>query len=292
LAVALEGIPGIVTDPGLSFRLTTVATLAGGTLFIAWLADQITARGIGNGIALILAVGFFIQVPALAASAADDLGRGLISSDRMLVAGVVAVAITALVAVIEGGRRRIDIDYPRRTISGRTIEGRSSPLLLKINSAGLIPAIIGAWLIYLPTFVLSFTPATGWRSTIFAQLHYGRPLYMALFAAVIFGVTLYYTAFLLDPEKVSEALKRHGGVLRGIVPGEPTADYIDYVLSRVTLIGAVYLAAVYILPQLLVGYFHMPVFMGGASLLVVVCAMLDIEMQVKQQALLQSRGMR
>ena len=292
LAEALDGMPSIVSDPGISFRLTTVVTLAGGALFVAWLADQITARGIGNGIALILALGFFIEVPELVASAADYLARGLISPDRMLVAVIIAVAVTALVAFIEGARRRINVDYPGRTILGRVIESQSSPLLLKINSAGLIPAVIGAWLIYLLAFVLSLTLAPGWRSAIFNQLHHGRPLYMALLALVIFGMALYYTAFLLDPEKVSEALKRHGGVLRGVAPGEATADYIDYVLTRVTLIGAVYLAAIYIIPELLVGYFQIPVFMGGASLLVVVCTMLDIEMQVKQEALLQRGGVR
>jgi preprotein translocase subunit SecY len=294
VAVALEGVNRLVIDPGLLFRLTTVLTLTAGTLFLVWLSEQITARGIGNGIALILAVGFVAGLPAAAAAAFDASRQGSLSPNVIVLAAILAAAITALIAFMEGARRKIPVDYPKREIGGHTVEGVTGQLPFKLNNAGLIPTILAGWCIFLPVAALSLAlgPGQGWGHAILNQFNHGRPLFMFVYCALIVVFTLFYTAFLIDPETASDTLKRHGGAVRGIDPGEPTASYIDYVLARVTLVGAIYLAFVFILPELLIVYFGVPFYLGGASLLVVVCAIMDIGTQVKQETQLRLGGAR
>jgi preprotein translocase subunit SecY len=294
IAVALEGVDRLVADPGLLFRLTTVITLTAGTMLLVWLSEQITARGIGNGIALILAVGFVVELPAAVAAAFAHVRQGTLSLDMIVAASILAAVITAVIAFVEGARRRILIEYPKREIGGRMVESRSVPLPLKLNNAGVIPTILATWFIFLPVAAASFAlgPGPGWRHAILDQLGHGRPMFMIIYGALIVAFTLFYTAFLLDPENASETLKKHGGAVRGIAPGEPTATYIDTVLSRITLVGAVYLALVFIIPELLIVYFGVPFYLGGASLLIVVCAIMDIGAQVKQEAQMKLGGQR
>jgi len=285
IAIGLEGVDHLVVDPGLLFRLTTVLTLTAGTLFLVWLSDQITARGIGNGIALILAVGFVAGLPTAVAATLGAARQGSLSPSFMLLAAILAAAITALIVFMEGARRKIPVDYPKREIGGRTVDGATGQMPVKLNNAGVIPTILAGWCIFLPVAAISFAlgPGQGWGHAILNQFHHGRPLFVLIYCALIVAFTLFYTAFLIDPERASDTLKRHGGTVRGVEPGEPTASYIDYVLSRVTLVGAIYLAFVFILPEVLIVYFGVPFYLGGASLLVVVCAIMDIDTQVKQE---------
>ena len=294
IAGALEGVHGVVTEPGALFKLSTVLTLTGGTMLLAWLADQITARGIGNGLALILAVGVAIELSSATASAFIEVARGTITPDMILATAILAAAFTALIALVEGARRRIAVDYPKREIGGRVVEGTSVPLALKLNNAGILPTLLANWFIVLPAVVASYVvgPGSAAGRAIFNQLNPARPLYMILFGILIVGLTLFYTAFLLDPERVSETLKTHGGAVRGVAPGEPTAAYFDDVVSRLTLVAGLYLVFVFIVPELLVVYFRVPVYLAGQSLLILVCATLDIGAQFKQQMQLQPGGYR
>jgi preprotein translocase subunit SecY len=292
IAVALESVDGVVVDPGLLFKLSTVFTLTAGTMLLVWLADQITARGIGNGIALILAVGLVTELPFALVSEFANVNRATVSPDMIAGAAILAAAITALIAFVEGARRRIPVEFPKREVGGRAVENLSAPLALKLNNAGLIPTLLASWFIVLPAAAVSFGLGShsGWGSAILQQLGHGRPLFMILYAALIVLFTLFYTAFLIDPEKASETLKMLGGAVRGVEPGEPTAAYFDYVLSRITLVGAIYLAFVFIIPELLIVYFGVPFYLGGQSLLIVVCAVMDIGAQFKQEAELKRGG--
>jgi preprotein translocase subunit SecY len=291
VALALEGVHGLVLQPGLLFELSTVLTLTAGTMLLVWLGNQITARGIGNGLALILVVAVLIDLPPTVALALDRVRQGVISIDRITVGVILAATITALIVLVEGARRAIVVDYPQQTIGGTTLESRSAELLVKINGAGLIPAVIAGWLIYFPAALLSLAMSEGWRSAMFRQLGHGRPLFMVLSVAFIVLLTLSYTAFVMDPDRASETLKRHGGVVRGVAAGEPTAAYLDDVLSRVTLIGAAYLALLLVGPELLIAYFGLPFYLGGAPFLLVVCAALDIGAQVRQEAAVNVGGL-
>jgi len=288
IALALEGISGLVPRPGILFELSTVLTLTAGTMLLIWLSNLITARGIGNGLALMLAVGFVTSLPPEIAGGLVKFNRGVVSADMIALSLALAAVIVALIAFVEGARRPIEVDYPKQTIGGTTLESRSAQLMLKINSAGLIPTVIASWSIGLA--LLAVILILGADSPIVHQLAHGRPLFMILFAVLIFLFTLFYTAFVLDPEKASKTLKQHGGTLRGIAAGEPTAAYLDEVVSRVTLIGGVYLALVFVVPELLVSYFGLPFYLGGAPFLLVVCATLDIGAQVRQQAAVNVRG--
>ena len=291
VALGLEGVHGLVMQPGLLFELSTVLTLSAGTMLLVWLANQITARGIGNGLALILALALLIDLPATVAIAIERVREGVVSVDRLMVGVILAATVTALIVLVEGARRTIVVDYPKQAIGGTTLEDRSAELLLKINGAGLIPTVIAGWLIYLPTALLSLAMTEGWRSAMFRQLAHGRPLFMILFAAFVVLLTLFYTAFVMDPDRASDTLKRYGGVVRGVAAGEPTAVYLDGVLSRVTLIGAIYLSLLFVGPEMLIAYFGLPFYLGGAPFLLVVCAVLDIGAQVRQEAAVKARGL-
>jgi preprotein translocase subunit SecY len=290
LAHAIERVRGVVPEPGPVFELTTVVSLVAGTVFLVWLSNQITARGIGNGLVLILAVGLVVDFPAVVAVELERARQGIVSTDKIAVAALLAVAVTALIVFVEGARRAIPVEFAEQSLGGHKIESRTSPLILKLNSAGLIPTVLAGWLISI--VVAGIIVAGGPRSPIVHELGHGHPLFMIVFGVLVVLLTLFYTAFLIDPEKVSNTLKTLGGVIRGVTPGEPTADYIDFVVSRVTLVGAFYLVLVFVVPELLIVYAGVPVYLGGAAFLIVVCATMDIGTQIRQEMQLRQGGYR
>jgi preprotein translocase subunit SecY len=283
IAIGLEGGGNIVADPGWFFRISTVITLTGGTMFLMWLGEQITARGIGNGISLIIMAGIVAELPA-ALAGTFELGRqGALSTGLILAVLVVAVAVIAFIVFMERAQRRLLIQYPKRQIGNQMFEGQTSHLPLKINSAGVIPPIFASSLLLVPTTVASFSSAGGpeWLTTVTTYLGHGRPLYMLLYIGMIIFFTFFYTAIVFNPVDTADNLKKHGGFIPGIRPGERTAEYIDYVLTRISVVGAAYLSLVCLLPELLVSYAAVPFYFGGTSLLIVVSVTMDTVAQVQ-----------
>ncbi len=282
IAVGLES-GGVVTEPGLFFRLSTALTLMGGTMFLMWLGEQITSRGIGNGSSLIIFAGIVAELPGAVANTLE-LGRtGSLSTGLILGVVVMAVAVIAGIVFFERAQRRILITYPKRQVGNRIYEGQTSFLPLKLNTSGVIPPIFASSLLLLPTTIvnLSSTAATGgvlgWIATYLAH---GRPLYMIAYVGLIVFFAFFYTAIVFNPVETADNLKKHGGFVPGIRPGERTAQYIDHVLSRVTVLGALYLAIICLIPELLISYGGFPVYFGGTSLLIVVSVVMDTVAQI------------
>jgi preprotein translocase subunit SecY len=283
ISVGLEGSSNIVVDPGMFFRITTVITLTGGTMFLMWLGEQITSRGIGNGISLIIFSGIVAELPA-ALVGTLQLGReGAISTAIIFLVALVAIAVIAVIVFVERAQRRLLIQYPKRQVGNRMFQGDSSHLPLKINTAGVIPPIFASSLLLLPITFANFSggQGPGWLSTITAMVGHGQPLYMALYAGLIAFFAFFYTAVVFNPTDTADNLKKHGGFIPGIRPGARTAEYIDYVLTRITVIGAIYLVAVCLLPEFLISYTGVPFYFGGTSLLIVVSVTLDTVSQIQ-----------
>ncbi|SDB16790.1 preprotein translocase subunit SecY [Bauldia litoralis] len=283
IAVGLEGGTNIVVDPGMFFRLTTVITLTGGTMFLMWLGEQITSRGIGNGISLIIFSGIVANLPS-AFVGTLELGReGALSTFLILAVGVMAVAVIAFIVFVERAQRRLLIQYPKRQVGNRMFQGDSSHLPLKLNTAGVIPPIFASSLLLLPVTLASFSAGQGpeWLTTVTALLGHGQPLYMLFYAGLIGFFAFFYTAVVFNPTDTADNLKKHGGFIPGIRPGAKTAEYIDYVLSRITVLGALYLVAVCLLPEFLISYAGVPFYFGGTSLLIVVSVTMDTVAQVQ-----------
>ena len=284
IAVGLEGGNGIVTDPGMFFRISTVITLVGGTMFLMWLGEQITARGIGNGISLIIFSGIVAGLPA-AISHTLELGRtGAISTGIILAIIVFAVAVIGLIVFFERAQRRLLIQYPKRQVGNRMFQGDTSHLPLKLNTAGVIPPIFASSLLLLPATVAGFSQSTdmpGWASAILASLGHGQPLYMVLYGAMIVFFAFFYTAIVFNPKDTADQLKKHSGFIPGYRPGERTAEYIDYVLTRITVIGALYLVLICMIPEFLISATGVPFYLGGTSLLIVVSVTLDTVAQIQ-----------
>lgn len=239
IAGALAGMPNVVANPGWPFVISTVATLTGGTLFLAWLCEQITVRGIGNGIALILLTGIVAELPRATAGALELGRQGVLSNNFLIALTAIIVAATGFVVLMERARRRLTIQYPGRQVGGRTIAGRSSYLPVKLNAAGVIPVVLASWLMVVLTGVATMAAGQepGWPATIAAQLQHGRPLSMILNAVFIVLCAYFYTAFVLDPDETADSLKRHGGSIAAIEPGAATAEHVDHVVSRTTANG-------------------------------------------------------
>jgi preprotein translocase subunit SecY len=283
ISVGLEGFGQTVTDPGFFFRISTVITLTGGTMFLMWLGEQITARGIGNGISLIILAGIVAELPSAIAGTLELGRQGALSTGLILVVVVMAVAVIAFIVFMERAQRRLLIQYPKRQVGNRMFEGQSSHLPLKLNTSGVIPPIFASSLLLLPTTVANFNAGQipDWLAVITAQLGHGRPLFLALYVALIVFFAFFYTAIVFNPTETAENLKKHGGFIPGIRPGERTAEYIDYVLSRITVIGAAYLAIVCVLPEILISYAAVPFYFGGTSLLIVVSVTMDTVAQIQ-----------
>ncbi len=283
IAVGLEGASNVVTDPGMFFRLSTVITLTGGTMFLMWLGEQITQRGIGNGTSLIIMAGIVAQLPSAIAGTLELGRQGALSTGLILVVMIMVVAVIAFIVFMERAQRRLLIQYPKRQVGNRMFEGQTSHLPLKLNTSGVIPPIFASSLLLLPTTVANFTSGQGpeWLTAITTQLAHGRPLFLALYVALIVFFAFFYTAIVFNPTETADNLKKHGGFIPGIRPGERTAEYIDYVLSRITVIGAAYLAVVCLFPEMLISYASVPFYFGGTSLLIVVSVTMDTVAQVQ-----------
>ena len=284
ISVGLESGNGLVNHPGLFFQLSTVITLTGGTMFLMWLGEQVTARGIGNGVSLIIMAGIIAGMPhALAATL--EMGRtGALSTGVILAILVLAIVVIALIVFFERAQRRLLIQYPKRQVGNRMFQGDTSHLPLKLNTSGVIPPIFASSLLLLPATVAGFSNTTnlpGWATAILATLGHGQPLYMVFYGAMIVFFTFFYTAIVFNPKDTADQLKKHSGFIPGYRPGERTAEYIDYVLTRITVIGAIYLVAVCLLPEYLIAATGVPFYLGGTSLLIVVSVTLDTVAQIQ-----------
>jgi len=292
IAVGLEGMRGgaqsAVLDPGLFFRLVTVVTLTSGTVFLMWLGEQITARGIGNGISLIIMSGIVANLPHALASTLE-LGRtGAISTVFIIIFLAISVGVVGFIVFMERAQRRILVQYPKRQVGNKMFGGDASHLPLKINTSGVIPPIFASSLLLLPATVANFEAngqSFGWLGEITSYLAHGRPLYMALYVALICFFCFFYTAIVFNPTETADNLRKYGGFIPGIRPGKNTADYLDYVLTRLTVVGAAYLSAVCILPEILISEYSVPFYFGGTSLLIVVSVTMDTVAQIHSHLL-------
>ena len=288
IAVGLES-GGLALDPGLFFRISAVITLVGGTVLLMWLGEQITARGVGNGISLIIFVGIIAGLPTALAQLFEQGRTGALSAAVIIGIMVMAVALVAFVVFIERAQRRILIQYPQRQVGMRVYQGDRSHLPLKVNTAGVIPAIFASSLLLMPATVAGFAAAGGgeggFLSAMAAYLGRGQPLFLLLFTGMIVFFCFFYTAIVFNPEEVADNLKKYGGFVPGIRPGKRTAEYLDYVLTRLTVVGAAYLAFVCVLPEILVGNLSIPYYLGGTSLLIVVSVTMDTISQVQSHLL-------
>jgi preprotein translocase subunit SecY len=283
IAVGLQGTGNVVSEPGLMFIISTVITLTGGTIFLMWLGEQVTARGIGNGTSLIIMSGIVAQLPSALAQTLELGRQGALSGVLIIAVMVVAIAAITFIVFMERAQRRLLIQYPKRQVGNRMFEGQSSHLPLKLNTSGVIPPIFASSLLLLPATVANFNAGSGpdWFITITSQLGHGRPLFLLLYIGLIVFFAFFYTAIVFNPTETAENLKKHGGFIPGIRPGERTAEYIDYVLSRITVIGAGYLALVCLLPEMLTYYQPGLFYFGGTSLLIVVSVTMDTVAQIQ-----------
>jgi preprotein translocase subunit SecY len=287
IAVGLEGAGNIVTDPGWFFRITTVITLVGGTVFLMWLGEQITARGVGNGISLIIYAGIVAELPA-ALIGTLELGRqGALSAGLIIALFIFAVIVIGFIVFMERAQRRLLVQYPKRQVGNKMFQGDASHLPLKLNTAGVIPPIFASSLLLLPITVANFSAGQGpeWLNSVTAMLGRGQPLYILIYVSLIVFFAFFYTAIVFNPKDTAENLKKYGGFLPGIRPGERTAEYIDYVLTRITVVGAIYLAAVCVLPEILIAEWGVPFYFGGTSLLIVVSVTMDTVAQIQSHLL-------
>ena len=260
-----------------------MVTLTGGTMFLMWLGEQITSRGIGNGMSLIIFSGIVANLPH-ALIGTLELGReGALSPVVILAVGAMAIGVIAFIVFIERAQRRLLIQYPKRQVGNRMFQGDSSHLPLKLNTSGVIPPIFASSLLLLPVTVANFTAGQGpgWLTTITALLGHGQPLYMLLYAGMIIFFAFFYTAIVFNPTDTADNLKKHGGFVPGIRPGKNTAEYIDYVLTRITVLGAIYLVLVCLLPEILIDDTGVPFYFGGTSLLIVVSVTMDTVAQIQ-----------
>jgi preprotein translocase subunit SecY len=290
IAIGLESSTSqagaVVPDPGLFFRASTVITLVGGTMFLMWLGEQITARGVGNGISLIIFAGIVAGLPIGIASLFDMARTGSLSTVMLIALMVLILAVVAVIVFMERAQRRLLVQYPKRQVGNRMFQGDSSHLPLKLNSAGVIPPIFASSLLLLPITVAQFSAGQGsnapeWLTAVTAALGRGQPLHMLIYVGLIVFFCFFYTAVVFNPQETADNLRKYGGFLPGRRPGAQTAQYIDYVLTRITVVGAIYIAAVCVLPEFLISYAAVPFYFGGTSLLIAVSVTMDTVAQVQ-----------
>lgn len=277
----------IVVNPGIVFELSTVITLVGGTVFLMWLGEQITQRGVGNGISLIIFAGIVANLPLGLVQLLESGRSGAMATPIIVGLLLLVVLVIAFVVFIERAQRRLVVQYPKRQTASGIAKGESSHLPLKLNASGVIPPIFASSLLLLPLTLVSFSAGSGpeWLTDISALIGHGQPLYMVLYAALIIFFAFFYTSIVFNPTETAENLKKNGGFLPGIRPGKYTADYLDYVLTRLTVIGAAYLTVVCLLPEFLISEFSVPFYFGGTSLLIVVSVTMDTVAQIHSHLL-------
>jgi preprotein translocase subunit SecY len=278
-----------VIDPGVVFIATTVVTMTGGTIFLMWLGEQITSRGIGNGISLIIFAGIVAQLP-IGLIRALEMGRtGALSGFVLVATLVMVVAVFLFIVFMERAQRRLLVQYPKRQQGNRMYGGESSHLPLKLNTSGVIPPIFASSLLLLPITIFGFLGTQrgggGVSDWIMNQIGHGKPLYMVLYAVGIVFFCFFYTAIVFNPAETADNLRKYGGFIPGIRPGKSTADYLDYVLTRITVIGSAYLVVVCLLPEFLIAKFSLPFYFGGTSLLICVTVTMDTVAQIHSHLL-------
>jgi preprotein translocase subunit SecY len=291
LSVGLESLAtsqgAAVDNPGLFFRASTVITIVGGTMFLMWLGEQITARGVGNGISLIIFAGIVAALPTALATTLE-LGRtGALSALFIIAFLIFAVAVITFIVFVERAQRRIIVQYPKRQVGNRMFGGESSHIPLKLNTSGVIPIIFATSILLTPVSIAGFSGGGGGGilNSVTAVIGRGQPLFFLLFAVLIIFFAFFYTAIVFNPEETADNLKKNGGFVPGIRPGKNTAVFFDYVLTRLTVVGAGYLTLVALLPEILISRFSVPFFFGGTSLLIVVVVSLDTVAQIQSHLL-------
>ncbi len=286
MAVGLESLSGpsgsAVIDPGMFFRISTVITVVGGVIFLMWLGEQITARGIGNGISLIIFSGIVAGLPTALARFLELGRQGQFSVGIMLLIVLLITGVIAFIVFMERAQRRLLVQYPKRTVGNQMMMGANNHLPLKLNMAGVIPPIFASSLLFLPLTVVNFMGAgTGDIGSLISRyMQHGHPAFMILYTVLITFFCFFYTAIIFNPEENAENLRKSGGFIPGIRPGKPTAEYLDFIMTRITVVGAMYLALVCLLPEFLVSEFAIPFYFGGTSLLIVVSVTMDTVSQI------------
>jgi len=284
ISVALESQPGLVIDPGMLFRFTTVITLLTGTMFVMWLGEQITERGLGNGISILIFAGIVAGLPSAVAGLFGLVGTGNMGVVSLLFIVALAVAVTAFVVFVERGQRKITVNYAKRQVGNRIYGGQSSHLPLKLNMAGVIPPIFASSIILFPATITSWFSSNEnmrWLGDLAAALAPRQPLYITLYATAIIFFCFFYTALVFNSRETADNLKKSGGFVPGIRPGEQTSRYIDKILMRLTLAGALYITLVCLLPEFMVMRWNVPFYFGGTSLLIIVVVTMDFMAQVQ-----------
>ncbi len=284
IAVALESQPGLVLDPGFMFRLTTVSTLLTGTMFLMWLGEQITERGLGNGISIIIFAGIAAGLPSAIGGLLELVRTGAMHPLTALIICVLVVLVTAFVVFVERGQRKILVNYAKRQVGNKIYGGQSSHLPLKLNMSGVIPPIFASSIILFPATVAGWFgsgESMRWLKDVAATLSPGQPIYVMLYAAAIVFFCFFYTALVFNSKETADNLKKSGAFVPGIRPGEQTARYIDKILMRLTLVGAAYITLVCLLPEFLILKWNVPFYFGGTSLLIIVVVTMDFMSQVQ-----------
>ena len=284
IAIALESQRGLVLDPGLAFRLVTMLTLTTGTLFLMWLGEQITERGIGNGISLIIFAGIAAGLPSAIAGTLELVRTGAFSVLVALVIFALVLAVTAFVCFVERGQRRILVNYAKRQVGGKIYGGQSSHLPLKLNMSGVIPPIFASSIILFPATLVGWfgsTEGMEWLKNIAGTLSPGQPIYVILYASAIIFFCFFYTALVFNPKETADNLKKSGAFVPGIRPGDQTARHIEKIMMRLTLTGAIYVTLVCLLPEFLILKWNVPFYFGGTSLLIIVVVTMDFMAQVQ-----------
>ncbi|OGA54351.1 MAG: preprotein translocase subunit SecY [Betaproteobacteria bacterium RIFCSPLOWO2_12_FULL_62_58] len=284
IAIALESQPGLVVEPGLAFRLTAMITLVTGTIFLMWLGEQITERGIGNGISLIIFAGIAAGFPQAVGGTLELVRTGAFSILTALIIGTLVVGVTAFVCFVERGQRKILVNYAKRQVGRKLYGGQTSHLPLKLNMSGVIPPIFASSIILFPATLTGwFGSGEGftWLKDIAATLHPGQPIYTMLYASAIIFFCFFYTALVFNPKETADNLKKSGAFVPGIRPGDQTARYIEKITLRLTLTGAIYVTLVCLLPEFLIVWKNVPFYFGGTSLLIIVVVTMDFMAQVQ-----------
>jgi preprotein translocase subunit SecY len=289
IAIGLEHWGHVVIASGLFFRLSTVITLTGGTILLMWIGEQITSRGVGNGISLIIFAGIVARFPQYIGQAFESVRTGSIGP-IMVIGGIVFIAalVTGIV-FMERAQRRLLVQYPKRQVGNKMYGGESSHLPLKLNVSGVIPPIFASSILLMPTTVAGFNAQNipDWLQTIVTYISHGQPLYLVLYGLLILFFAFFYTSIVFNPEETADNLRKYGGFIPGIRPGKKTAEHIDYVLTRITVVGALYLAGVCLIPEIASSYYSVPFYLGGTSILIVVSVTMDTVAQIQSHLIAQ-----
>jgi preprotein translocase subunit SecY len=289
IAIGLEHFGHAVIDPGFFFRVTSMITLTGGTILLMWIGEQITSRGVGNGISLIIFAGIVARFPALIGQGLESARTGALNPLLLLAFAGFAVLLVLFIVFMERAQRRLFVTYPKRQVGNKVYGGESSHLPIKLNVSGVIPPIFASSILLLPTTVASFNAQNlpGWLQILVTYISRGQPLYLILYALLIFFFAFFYTSIVFPPEETAENLKKYGGVFPGIRPGKKSAQFIDYTVTRVTVIGALYLAFVCLIPEFAFYKYNVSFTLGGTSILIVVSVTMDTVAQIQSHLIAQ-----